>query len=90
MVVDVRGLGGQSIRARYGLSHRRLSMPLAVMIGRAPGTIQRLDERSTAALILNVLDGYTQRVIGAMFEVPEGTVSSCLSRARPVLRAALE
>jgi RNA polymerase sigma-70 factor (ECF subfamily) len=51
--------------------------------------IQRLDGRSRAALLLNVLDGYTQREIGAMFGVPEGTVSSWLSRARTALRTQL-
>lgn len=52
--------------------------------------IHRLDIRSRAALLLNVLDGYTQREIGTMLAVPEGTVSSWLSRARSDLRAELE
>ena len=52
--------------------------------------IHRLDVRTRAALLLNVLDGYTQREIATMLAVPEGTISSRLSRARSVLRAALE
>jgi len=38
---------------------------------------------------LNVLDGYTHREIAAMFEVPEGTVASWISRGRAVLRTEL-
>ncbi|HEY4632978.1 MAG TPA: RNA polymerase sigma factor [Candidatus Limnocylindrales bacterium] len=51
--------------------------------------LRRLDPRSRAALLLNVLDGYTQREIATMFGVPEGTVSSWLSRARATLRRVL-
>ncbi len=52
-------------------------------------SIQRLDARVRAALLLNVLDGYTQREIGTMLGVPEGTVSSWLTRARSQLRSDL-
>jgi RNA polymerase sigma-70 factor (ECF subfamily) len=52
--------------------------------------LQRLDERTRAALLLNALDGYTQREIAVMFDVAEGTVSSWLTRARARLRADLE
>jgi DNA-directed RNA polymerase specialized sigma24 family protein len=48
--------------------------------------LQRAD---TAALLLNILDGYTQREIAVMFGVAEGTVASWLSRARSHLRIAL-
>jgi RNA polymerase sigma-70 factor (ECF subfamily) len=48
-----------------------------------------LDGRTRAALLLSVLDGYTHREIAAMFEVPEGTVASWLSRGRAALRAEL-
>ena len=51
--------------------------------------LQRLDPRSRAALLANVLDGYTQREIATMLGVPEGTVSSLLSRARATLRIEL-
>jgi RNA polymerase sigma-70 factor (ECF subfamily) len=48
--------------------------------------LQHLDQRSRFALLANVLDGYTQREIATMLDVPEGTVSSWLSRARATLR----
>jgi RNA polymerase sigma-70 factor, ECF subfamily len=51
--------------------------------------IQGLDTKSRAALLLNILDGYTQREIAVMFGVAEGTVASWLSRARSHLRTAL-
>jgi RNA polymerase sigma-70 factor, ECF subfamily len=50
----------------------------------------RLDARSRSALLLNVVDGYTQREIAAMLDVAEGTVASWLSRARATLRADLD
>lgn len=46
----------------------------------------RLDARTRSALLLNIVDGYTQREIGAMLAVPEGTVASWLSRGRAALR----
>jgi RNA polymerase sigma-70 factor (ECF subfamily) len=42
-----------------------------------------------AALLLNVVDGYTQAEIAAMLEVAPGTVASWLSRAKAQLREAL-
>ncbi|HYN48723.1 MAG TPA: RNA polymerase sigma factor [Candidatus Nanopelagicales bacterium] len=51
--------------------------------------LRGLDARTRAALLLNVLDGYTHREIAAMFEVPEGTVASWISRGRVALRAEL-
>lgn len=51
--------------------------------------LRRLDGRARAALLLNVLDGYTHREIAAMFEVPEGTVASWISRGRAALRTEL-
>lgn len=51
--------------------------------------IHRLDARTRAALMLNVLDGYTHREIAAMLEVPEGTVASWISRGRAALRTEL-
>ncbi len=48
-----------------------------------------LDGRTRAALLLNAVDGYTQREIAAMLGVPEGTVASWLSRGRSALRAKL-
>lgn len=42
-----------------------------------------------AALLLNVVDGYTQAEIAAMLEVAPGTVASWLSRAKAQLREVL-
>ncbi len=52
--------------------------------------LERLDSRVRAALLMNVLDGYTQHEIASMLGVAEGTVSSWLSRARETLRTDLE
>ncbi len=51
--------------------------------------LRALDVRTRAALLLNVVDGYTQREIGAMLAVPEGTIASWLSRGRARLREEL-
>ncbi len=51
--------------------------------------LQRLDVRTRTALILNVVDGYTQAEIGRLLGVPEGTVASWLSRGRATLRTFL-
>jgi RNA polymerase sigma-70 factor (ECF subfamily) len=51
--------------------------------------LRKIDGRTRAALLLNVLDGYTHREIAAMFEVPEGTVASWVSRGRAALRTEL-
>lgn len=51
--------------------------------------LQRLDAKVRAALLMNVLDGYTQTEIAHMFGVAEGTVASWLSRARESLREEL-
>jgi DNA-directed RNA polymerase specialized sigma24 family protein len=39
-----------------------------------------------SALLLNVVDGYTQAEIARMLAVPEGTVASWISRGRAALR----
>jgi RNA polymerase sigma-70 factor (ECF subfamily) len=49
-----------------------------------------LDRRTRAALVLTVLDGYTQEEAGELLGVPRGTVASWLSRGRAKLRAVLE
>lgn len=51
--------------------------------------LRRLEPRTRAALLLGVLDGYTNREIAAMFSVREGTVASWLSRGRATLRTEL-
>ena len=50
----------------------------------------RLDPRTRSALVLSAVDGYTQREIGTILGVPEGTVASWLSRGRAVLRKELD
>lgn len=48
-----------------------------------------LEPRQRAALLLNVLDGYTQAEIAHMLGVPPGTVASWLSRSKALLRERL-
>ena len=48
-----------------------------------------LDTRTRAALLLNVVDGYTQAEVALMLGVPEGTVASWISRGRASLRRKL-
>jgi RNA polymerase sigma-70 factor (ECF subfamily) len=48
-----------------------------------------LDPQMRSALMLNVVDGYTQMEIAEMLSVPVGTVSSWISRGRARLREAL-
>ena len=52
--------------------------------------LRGLEPRTRSALLLNVVDGYTQAEIGAMLGVPEGTVASWLSRGRSALRKELD
>ena len=44
--------------------------------------LMTLDARPRAALVLNSRDGFTQAEVAHMMSVPEGTVSSWISRAR--------
>jgi RNA polymerase sigma-70 factor (ECF subfamily) len=48
-----------------------------------------LDARTRTALLLNLVDGYTQAEIARMLSVPEGTVASWVSRGRASLRREL-
>ena len=48
-----------------------------------------LDVRTRSALLLNLVDGYTQAEIARMLSVPEGTVASWISRGRAILRREL-
>jgi len=50
----------------------------------------RLDRRTRTALLLSAVDGYTQREIGLILGVPEGTIASWLSRGRATLRRELD
>jgi RNA polymerase sigma-70 factor (ECF subfamily) len=49
-----------------------------------------LDRRTRAALVMTVLDGFTQDEVAELLCVPRGTVASWLSRGRARLRAVLE
>jgi RNA polymerase sigma-70 factor (ECF subfamily) len=49
-----------------------------------------LEPRARAALLMNLVDGYTHAEIAAMLSVPAGTVASWISRARGQLRAVLD
>lgn len=51
--------------------------------------LAQLRPQQRAALLLNVLDGYTQAEIGEMLDAPEGTVASWVAAAKRQLRAAL-
>jgi RNA polymerase sigma-70 factor (ECF subfamily) len=51
--------------------------------------LTQFDPRHRAALLLSVLEGYTHAEIGQMLSVPEGTVSSWLSRMKERLRELL-
>jgi RNA polymerase sigma-70 factor (ECF subfamily) len=50
----------------------------------------RLDRRTRAALVLTVLEGYTQDEVGAAMGVKRGTVASWLARGRKLLRPLLQ
>ena len=52
--------------------------------------LSALDKRTRVALLLNVVDGYTQAEIARMLAVPEGTVASWISRGRATLRRELD
>ena len=49
-----------------------------------------LDRRTRAALVMTVLDGFSQEEVAAALGVPRGTVASWLSRGRARLRGVLE
>lgn len=52
--------------------------------------LHALDATTRTALLLNVVDGYTQAEIARMLSVPEGTVASWISRGRAALRRELD
>jgi RNA polymerase sigma-70 factor (ECF subfamily) len=51
--------------------------------------LSTLDSRTRSALLLNVVDGYTQAEVARILSVPEGTVASWISRGRATLRREL-
>jgi RNA polymerase sigma factor (sigma-70 family) len=52
--------------------------------------LSSLDRRTRAALVLTVLEGYTQSEVASAFGVARGTVASWISRARRLMQPALE
>jgi RNA polymerase sigma-70 factor (ECF subfamily) len=52
--------------------------------------IGRLDSRQRAALVLHVVDGYTQAEVADMLGTVSGTVASWISRAKAHLRQELQ
>jgi RNA polymerase sigma-70 factor (ECF subfamily) len=61
-------------------------MPERIDLWRALG---ELKPQQRAALLLNVVDGYTQAEVGRMLDSPEGTVASWVSEAKHRLRGLL-
>lgn len=51
--------------------------------------LRGLRREHRAALLLNVVDGYTQAEIASLLGVPPGTVASWLSRAKAQMREAM-
>jgi RNA polymerase sigma-70 factor (ECF subfamily) len=93
-----------TIGLRLAFNHRRGRRRWLAAIGRVEysrsslsdasdpdlaAALATLDARTRSALLLNVVDGYTQAEIARMLGVPEGTVASWLSRARAALRREL-
>lgn len=61
-------------------------MPERVDLWRALGDLK---PQQRAALLLNVVDGYTQAEVGRMLEAPPGTVASWIHEAKAHLRTTL-
>lgn len=61
-------------------------IPERIDLWRALG---ELKPQQRAALLLNVVDGYTQREVARMLQAPEGTVASWVSEAKHQLRGIL-
>jgi RNA polymerase sigma-70 factor (ECF subfamily) len=91
-----------TIGLRLAFNHRRGRRRWLAAIGRIEprpwsdpadpdlwAALATLDERTRSALLLNVVDGYTQAEIAAMLGAPEGTVASWISRGRATLRREL-
>ena len=61
-------------------------MPERIDLWRA---LADLRPQQRAALLLNVVDGYTQAEVARILEVPEGTVATWVAEAKRRIRAAL-
>ncbi len=99
---DVRGWLF-TIGLRLALNERRRRTRWRALIGRMPApsdgfsasdpdlwrALQQVEPRARAALVLTVIDGYSQAEVGRMLEIPPGTVGSLLSRTKARLRVDL-
>jgi len=92
-----------TIGLRLAFNHRRGRKRWLAAIGRVEprawsdpsdpdlwAALATLDARTRSALLLNVLDGYTQAEVAVMLGAPEGTVASWISRGRTALRRELD
>jgi RNA polymerase sigma-70 factor (ECF subfamily) len=70
----------------HGQPSQSWVMPERVDLWRALG---ELKPQQRAALLLNVVDGYTQTEVGRMLEAPPGTVASWIHEAKARLRVTL-
>ena len=74
-------------RRRWVLGHRSETDAFQPQTEPDPwAAIAILEPRHRAALVLHVVDGYTQAEIGEMLSVPAGTIGSWISRAKVRLR----
>ena len=100
-MIDVRGWL-YTIALRLAFNHLRGRRRWLAAIGRIEprpwhdpsdpdlwAALAALDARTRTALLLNLVDGYTQAEIARMLSVPEGTVASWISRGRASLRREL-
>ena len=92
-----------TIGLRLAFRERTRRQRLRLMFRAAPGpepwqpahdpalwdALRGLRREERAALLLNVVDGYTQAEIAGMLGVPPGTVASWVSRAKARLREQL-
>jgi RNA polymerase sigma-70 factor, ECF subfamily len=62
-------------------------MPERVDLWRALGDLK---PQQRAALLLNVVDGYTQAEVSRILEAPEGTIAYWISEAKTHLRSTLD
>lgn len=65
----------------------RAAMNAALTLSKALAVLGDLPEEQRAVIVLVLVDGYTYREASEILGVPEGTVTSRLSRARAVLEA---
>lgn len=76
----------RTVRSRESMAEPVWAMETDPDLWRA---LAGIEPRARAALLLSVLEGYTHAEIGRILGVPEGTVSSWLSRTKDRLRLEL-